>query len=117
MTLLVSYMPESRIETDAEALLDEFAEASGAPVTAPVPIDDIVEKHLKLGIEFDDLHRRSVRRTRSLLRGRISSARSSFRSAGSWWTNSSTRTRTPRRRAGIGSRSRMKSGIGGCIAG
>lgn len=58
MTLLVSYMPESRIETDAEALLDEFAKATGAALTAPVPIDDIVEKHLKLGIEFDDLHRR-----------------------------------------------------------
>jgi hypothetical protein len=58
MTLLVSYMPESRIETDAEALLDEFAKATGMALTAPVPIDDIVEKHLKLGIEFDDLHRR-----------------------------------------------------------
>lgn len=58
MTLLASYMPESRIETDAEALLDEFAKATGAAVTAPVPIDDIVEKHLKLGIEFDDLHRK-----------------------------------------------------------
>ncbi len=58
MTLLVSYMPESRIETDAEALLDEFAEATAMALTAPVPIDDIVEKHLKLGIEFDDLHRR-----------------------------------------------------------
>jgi hypothetical protein len=58
MTLLVSYMPERKIETDAEALLDEFAEATGTALTAPVPIDDIVEKHLKLGIEFDDLHRR-----------------------------------------------------------
>jgi len=58
MTLLVSYMPESRIETDAEALLDAFVKATGTALTAPVPIDDIVEKHLKLGIEFDDLHRR-----------------------------------------------------------
>jgi hypothetical protein len=116
MTLLVSYMPESRIETDAEALLGEFAEATSMALTAPVPIDDIVEKYLKLGIEFDDLHRRLVRRTRSLPKGRISLVRSSFRSAGSWWTNSLTRTRTHRRRAGIGSRSRMKSGIGGCIA-
>lgn len=58
MTLLVSYMPESRIETDAEALLDEFSKATGMALKAPVPIDDIVEKHLRLGIEFDDLHRR-----------------------------------------------------------
>jgi hypothetical protein len=50
-------MPENRIETDAEALLDEFSKATGMALKAPVPIDDIVEKHLKLGIEFDDLHR------------------------------------------------------------
>ena len=25
--------------------------------TPPIPIDDIVEKHLKLGLEFDDTHR------------------------------------------------------------
>ncbi len=58
MGLLVSYLSEGRIEADADALLDEFVEASGTALTAPVPIDDIVEKHLKLGIEFDDLHRK-----------------------------------------------------------
>jgi hypothetical protein len=58
MGLLVSYLSEGRIEADADALLDEFVEASGSGLQAPVPIDDIVEKHLKLGIEFDDLHRR-----------------------------------------------------------
>lgn len=58
MGLLVSYLSEDRIEADADALLDEFVEASGSGLQAPVPIDDIVEKHLKLGIEFDDLHRR-----------------------------------------------------------
>ncbi|MEI6537608.1 MAG: ImmA/IrrE family metallo-endopeptidase [Verrucomicrobiaceae bacterium] len=55
---MVSYLSEGRIEADADALLDEFVEASGSGLQAPVPIDDIVEKHLKLGIEFDDLHRR-----------------------------------------------------------
>jgi hypothetical protein len=58
MGLLVSYLSEGRIEADADALLDEFVEASGSGLQAPVPIDDIVEKHLKLGTEFDDLHRR-----------------------------------------------------------
>ena len=26
-------------------------------IEPPIPIEDIVEKHLKLGIEFDDMHR------------------------------------------------------------
>ncbi len=29
-------------------------------IKLPIPIEDIVEKHLKLGIEFDDMHETAV---------------------------------------------------------
>jgi hypothetical protein len=57
MTLRVPFIPDETIERDAEALLAEYAHSSGVEVKAPIPIDDIVEKHLKLRLEFDDLHR------------------------------------------------------------
>jgi Zn-dependent peptidase ImmA (M78 family) len=58
MTRLVSYVSDEAIEKDAQALLAEYAHARGVTIEAPIPIDDIVEKHLKIGIEFDDMHRR-----------------------------------------------------------
>ncbi len=57
MSKFVPYLAEEAIERDAEALLSEFAHARGLAIEPPVPIEDIVEKHLKLGIEFDDTHR------------------------------------------------------------
>lgn len=57
MTKFVSYMPDEAIEKDAQALLAEYAHARGVTIEAPIPIDDIIEKHLKIGIEFDDTHR------------------------------------------------------------
>jgi hypothetical protein len=56
MTRKVPYLSEERIENDAEALLAEYAQARRAVITPPIPIEDIVEKHLKLSIEFDDMH-------------------------------------------------------------
>ncbi|UEM16575.1 ImmA/IrrE family metallo-endopeptidase [Bradyrhizobium barranii subsp. barranii] len=53
----VPYLDEQRIERDAAALLAEYQQARGVVITRQVPIEDIVEKHLKLGIEFDDMHR------------------------------------------------------------
>jgi IrrE N-terminal-like domain len=53
----VPYLSETQIERDAAALLAEFAQARGLTIAPPIPIDDIVEKHLRLGIEFDDTHR------------------------------------------------------------
>jgi Zn-dependent peptidase ImmA (M78 family) len=44
------------IERDAEFLLGEFMMARGVSLEPPIPIEDIVEKYLKLSIEFDDLH-------------------------------------------------------------
>jgi hypothetical protein len=45
------------IEGDAALLLAEYARARGIVIAPPIPIEDIVEKHLKLGIEFDDTHK------------------------------------------------------------
>src|SRR6516165_4226326 len=58
MTLQVPYLADEAIERDAEALLAQFAQARGMAIRAPIPIEDIIEKYLKLHIEFDDLHRR-----------------------------------------------------------
>jgi hypothetical protein len=57
MSKFVPYLAEEAIERDAEALLAEFARARSVVVGPLIPIEDIIEKHLKLGIEFDDTHR------------------------------------------------------------
>jgi hypothetical protein len=57
MTINVPYISDEKIERDAAALLGEFAQSRGTTIALPIPIEDIVEKHLKLGIEFDDTHR------------------------------------------------------------
>ncbi len=57
MGLKVAYMSDEAIEKDAQALLAEYARDCGKQIEAPIPIDDIIEKHLKIGIEFDDTHR------------------------------------------------------------
>jgi Zn-dependent peptidase ImmA (M78 family) len=56
MTKKVPYLTPEAIEQDAAALLDEYARARGVVIVPPIPIEDILEKHLKLGIEFDDTH-------------------------------------------------------------
>jgi len=53
----VPYLQEEQIERDAALLLAEYEQARGVKIGRAVPIEDIVEKHLKLGIEFDDMHR------------------------------------------------------------
>jgi hypothetical protein len=45
------------IDRDAISLLKDFEKERGVKVMPPVPIDDLVEKHLKLSIELDDIHR------------------------------------------------------------
>jgi hypothetical protein len=59
MTRKVPFLAEEAIERDAEALLAEFSHARDVVIETPIPIEDIVEKHLKLRIEFDDLHARA----------------------------------------------------------
>lgn len=56
MMLKVPYLNPKTIERDAIALLAEYARARDVVLVPPIPIEDIVEKHLKLGIDFDDTH-------------------------------------------------------------
>jgi Zn-dependent peptidase ImmA (M78 family) len=56
MPVKVPFLREEQIERDAEALLAEYERARGVRILPPVPIEDIIEKHLKIGVEFDDLH-------------------------------------------------------------
>jgi IrrE N-terminal-like domain len=58
MTKFVSYVSDEAIDKDAQALLAEYSHARGISIKAPVAIDDIIEKHLRIGLEFDDTHRR-----------------------------------------------------------
>ena len=57
MAMVIPYLSEEQIERDAEALLAAFAQARGITIVPPIPIEDIIEKHLKLRLEFDDTHR------------------------------------------------------------
>jgi hypothetical protein len=57
MPIKVPYLREEQIEREAAALLAEFEQARGMQIAPPIPIEDILEKHLKLGIEFDDMHK------------------------------------------------------------
>jgi hypothetical protein len=52
----VPYLRPELIEQDASALLGEYERARGVIIFPPVPVEDIVEKYLKLRIEFDDTH-------------------------------------------------------------
>ena len=47
MTRFTPYLSEEAIERDAAALLNEYANARGLTIEPPIPIEDIVEKHLK----------------------------------------------------------------------
>lgn len=58
MSRHVPYLAEELIERDAAALLADFERARGIVLEPPIPVEDIVEKHLKLRIEFDNLHAR-----------------------------------------------------------
>ena len=57
MGLKVSYVSDGAIEKDAQAFLADYTRERGMPMEAPIPIDDVIEKHLKIGTEFDDTHR------------------------------------------------------------
>ena len=50
------YLSTDAIERDAAQLLAEFAHARRVTLGPPISIDDVIEKHLELSIDFDDLH-------------------------------------------------------------
>jgi hypothetical protein len=43
---------------DAASLIAEYEHARGVTIEPPIPVEDIVEKYLKLRIELDDMHGR-----------------------------------------------------------
>lgn len=57
MGKFVPYLLDETIERDAVALLAEYAQKLGVVIVPPIPIEHIIEKHLKLRIELDDTHR------------------------------------------------------------
>lgn len=52
----VPYLSREQIEREAEALIVEYEQARGVIVGPQIPIEDIIEKHLRLSVEFDDMH-------------------------------------------------------------
>jgi Zn-dependent peptidase ImmA (M78 family) len=56
MPVKVPFLQEEQIERDAEALLANYEQTRGVQIAPPIPIEDIIEKHLKILVEFDDLH-------------------------------------------------------------
>ena len=58
MSRFVPYLAEEAIERDAASLIGEYERARDVTIEPPIPVEDIVEKYLKLRIEFDDMHAR-----------------------------------------------------------
>jgi hypothetical protein len=59
MAKRVPYLHEEQIERDAAVLLAEYEQAGGKKIERAVPIEDVIEKHLRISIDFDDMHRLS----------------------------------------------------------
>jgi hypothetical protein len=51
----VPYLRKEVIESEAALLLAEYGRAHGQVIAPPIPIDDILELHLKLTLEIKDL--------------------------------------------------------------
>ena len=58
MTRTVPFLHKDAIVHDALSLLADYEQARGVRLVPPIPIEDIIEKHLKLTLEFDDMHAR-----------------------------------------------------------
>jgi len=58
MICSVPYRSEDSIERDSAALLGEYEHARDLTLKPPIPIEDILEKHLNLSIDFDDMYER-----------------------------------------------------------
>lgn len=55
MTIQVKYLSEQQIERDALGLLEAYFHEWGEPIQIPIPADEILENHLGLTLDFDDL--------------------------------------------------------------
>jgi hypothetical protein len=49
------FIPKKRLERAADSLLAEFSEATSRPISIPIPIEEILERHLGLDLYFEDL--------------------------------------------------------------
>jgi hypothetical protein len=57
MGIAVPFLSEKEIETSAALLLVDFGGLrNGGSIKPPVPIEEVLEKHLRLTLDFDDLH-------------------------------------------------------------
>jgi len=54
----VPFLSAHEIENEAAVLLAEFNVSRGRNLVAPVPVEEVLEAHLKLALNFDDLHTR-----------------------------------------------------------
>jgi hypothetical protein len=54
----VPFLSAHEIENEAALLLAEFHVSRGRILAAPVPVEEVLEAHLKLALNFDDLHTR-----------------------------------------------------------
>lgn len=55
MTIDVPYLSEQQIERRAMRLLEDYFRALGEELSAPIPVDDILETHLGVSLDFEDL--------------------------------------------------------------
>ena len=59
MNIAVPFLSENDIERAAASLLVDFGDLrNGGSIKPPVPVEKVLEKHLKLTLDFDDLHER-----------------------------------------------------------
>jgi hypothetical protein len=58
MAVKVKYLRKQHIEWNAEKLLAEFGERFGVVSKPPIPVEEILENHLKLTLEIDDMESR-----------------------------------------------------------
>jgi IrrE N-terminal-like domain len=56
MAIHVPFLSQQEIERSALTLLAAFGKVRDGKIAPPVPVEDILEKHLKLTLDFDDLH-------------------------------------------------------------
>jgi len=55
MTINVKYLSKQQIERDALGLLEAYFHDLGQPIQPPISADEILETHLSLSLDFDDL--------------------------------------------------------------
>ena len=58
MNLKVPYLPDAAIEASASALLAAYARREEIQIRPPVPVESILQDHLRLHLGFDDLRTR-----------------------------------------------------------